>query len=152
MSAAEAAEARAEELLGAHLTPDQRAEWAARGRITIVKRGPVWSVLLRDLAKVLPLAALLAVPGWRVGALVLIGTVLVASMPFWLRRFVVASSLRREWILSARGSPAVRIRGKVTRFCAAFREYLPAGDRVLAFKHLVELSEGHFLRTANIRG
>lgn len=152
MLAAQVAEARAEELLVAHLTPAQRAEYAAVGRITIVKCGVVWSIVLRDVAKVLPLAALALVPGWRVAALILLATVLVTTMPFWLPRFAVASARRREWTITPRSAPVVTARGRRTRFCAAFREFLPPGDRVLAWKHVLELSEAHFLREANIRG
>jgi hypothetical protein len=148
----DAAEARAETLLLAHLTPAQRAEWAATGRITIVKRGFVWGVLLRDMAKALPLLALVAIPGWRVAGLVFLVSFVVGLVPLWLPRFAVASAWRREWILSARTSPVVLARGRKIRFCVGFREYLPAGDRVLAWKNLLELSESHFLRTANIRG
>jgi hypothetical protein len=150
--AAELAEARAEEVLHAHLTPDQRAEYATFGRITIVKHGILWSVLLRDAAKVVPLAALLALVGLRAEALYVLVTVVLAFVPFWLPRFAVASTRRREWVVTARGTPVVIVRGRRTRFCAAFREHLPPGDRVLAWKHLIELSEAHFLRTANVRG
>jgi hypothetical protein len=149
---AERARARAEELLAAHLTPAQRAEWAERARITIVKRGVIWSILLRDLAMALPLAGLLAMAGWRLEAFLLAAVIAVALSPFWLRRFVVASARRREWVISARASPIVRVRGRTTRFCAVFRENLPAADRVLAWKQVLELSEGHFLRKANVRG
>jgi hypothetical protein len=152
VSAAELAEARAAELLASHLTPDQRAEWAALGRITIVKQGVLWSVLLRDVAKVLPIAALLAVPAWRTEAFFALLTVIVAFLPFWLPRFAVASAPRREWIVTARATPLLLARGRRTRFCAAFQEHLPAGDRVLAWKHVIELSEPYFLRNANIRG
>jgi hypothetical protein len=150
--ASELAEARAEDLLHAHLTPEQRAEYAALGRITIVKHGILWSVLLRDAAKVVPVAALLAALGLRTEALYLLVTVILAFVPFWLPRFAVASAPRREWIVTPRGTPVVVTRGRTTRFCAAFREHLPPGDRMLAWKHLIELSEGHFLRTANVRG
>jgi hypothetical protein len=150
--AAEIAEARAEELLDGHLTPDQRVEYAMFGRITIVKHGILWSVLLRDAAKVIPLAALLAALGLRTEALYVLVTVVLAFVPFWLPRFAVASARRREWIVTARSTPVVVARGRRTRFCAAFREHLPPGDRVLAWKHLIELSEAHFLRTANVRG
>ncbi len=151
MGAAEAAEARAEELLGAHLSPRQRAEWVASGRITIVKRGLVWGVLVRDLAKVVPILALLAIPGWRTAGLVIVATVVVIFMPLWLPRVALASARRREWVVSPRTSPVVRARGRTVRFCVSFREYLPAADRVLAWKHLVEHSEAHLLRTANVR-
>ena len=151
MGAAEAAEARAEELLATHLSPRQHAEWLAAGRITIVKRGPVWGVLLRELAKVIPILALLAVPGWRTAGLVLATTVAVIFMPLWLPRVVLASARRREWTVSPRTSPVVRARGRTVRFCVSFREYLPAADRVLAWKHLIEHSEAHLLRTANVR-
>lgn len=151
MGAAEAAEARAEELLAAHLSPRQRAEWLASGRITVVKRGPVWGVLVRDLAKVAPVLALLAVPGWRTAGLVIVATVVVIFMPLWLPRVALASARRREWVISPRTSPVVRARGRTIRFCVSFREYLPAADRVLAWKQLVEHSEAHLLRTANVR-
>jgi hypothetical protein len=151
VGAAEAAEVRAEELLGTHLTPRQHIEYLATGRITIVKRGLVWGVLLRDLAKVLPILALVALPGWRTAGLVVAATVVVIFMPLWLPRVALATASRREWVLSPRTSPVVRVRGRTVRFCVSFREYLPAADRVLAWKHLVEHSEGHFLRTANVR-
>jgi hypothetical protein len=150
--APDVAEARAEEVLAAHLTPDQRAEWAAVGRITIVKRGLVWSVLLLELAKMFPLVILLVVPGWRVAAVILFMTVVVGSKAFWLPRIALASTQRREWLVSAHGSPVVNARGRQVRFCALFREQLPAADRVLAWKHLLEMGEAHFLRKANIKG
>ncbi len=78
-------------------------------------------------------------------------TVVVIFMPLWLPRIALASASRRVWIVSARTSPVVRVRGRTIRFCVSFREYLPAADRVLAWKHLVEHSEAHFLRTANVR-
>ncbi len=146
------AEARAEALLAAHLTPRQRAEYAATGRITVVKHGLVWGILLRDLAKVLPLVALLAIPGRRMATFLLLVTFVVTFMPLWLPRVAVASARRREWVVSARATPFVRARGRKIRFCVTFREYLPAADRVLAWKHLVELSEGHLLRKANVQG
>jgi hypothetical protein len=151
VTAAEAAEARAAELLEANLSPRQQAEWTATGRITVVKRGVVWGVLLRDAAKVLPLLALALVPGWRTAGLVVALTVVVIFMPLWLPRVALASARRREWIVTARTSPVVRARGRTIRFCVSFREYLPAADRVLAWKHLVDHSEAHFLRTANVR-
>lgn len=152
MVPAEVAEARAEGLLMAHLTPAQRAEYAALGRITVVKTGLLWTLLLRDAVKVLPLVVLLVFPGWRMVAALLLATLVIAAMPLWLPRFVLASARRREWIVSARSTPVVRARGRETRFCAMFREHLPAADRVLAWKNVLELSERHFLRTANIRG
>jgi hypothetical protein len=151
VGAAEAAEVRAEELLEAHLSPRERAEYASTGRLTVVRRGLVWGVLLRDLAKVIPILALMAVPGWRTAGLVVAATVVVIFMPLWLPRIALASASRREWVISARTSPVVRVRGRTIRFCVSFREYLPAADRVLAWKHLVEHSESHFLRTANVR-
>jgi len=151
VGAAEAAEVRAEELLEGHLTPRERAEYLSTGRVTLVKHGLVWGVLLRDLAKVIPILALMAVPGWRTAGLVVAATVVVIFMPLWLPRIALASASRREWVISARTSPVVRVRGRTIRFCVSFREYLPAADRVLAWKHLVEHSESHFLRTANVR-
>jgi hypothetical protein len=151
VSGAEAAEARAEELLAGHLSPRQRAEWAATGRVTVVKRGLVWGVLVRDLAKMVPVLALMAFPGWRAAGLVIATTIVVIFMPLWLPRVALACARRREWVVSARTSPVVRARGRTVRFCVSFREYLPAADRVLAWKHLVEHSEAHFLRTANVR-
>lgn len=151
MTAVEAAETRAEELLGANLSPRQRAEYRSTGRVTIVKRGLVWSVLLRDLLKLLPLLALSALPGWRAAGLVIAATVVVVFMPLWLPRLTLATAARREWVISGRTSPVVRVWGKTVRFCVSFREYLPPPDRVLAWKHLLEHSEGHFLRTANVR-
>jgi len=149
--AAHEVEARANELLATHLTPGQRAEFAAMGRITVVKRGLVWSILLRQAAVLLPVAALLAVRGWRMAGFLLLVTLVITLAPFWLPRFAVASTRRREWILCARTSPVLLAHGRRIRFCVAFREYLPAADRVLAWKNLVELSEAHFLRTANVR-
>ncbi len=151
MPPAEVAEARAEELLSGHLSPSQLAEYGATGRITIVKHGLVWGVLLRDFAKLLPVLALIAVPGWRAAGIVVAATVIVIFMPLWLPRVALACARRREWTVSARSSPVVRARGRRIRFCVSFREYLPAGDRVLAWKHVLEHSEAHFLRTANVR-
>jgi len=143
-------ETRAEELLASHLTSSQRAEYAAIGRITVVKRGFVWSILLRQVAVLLPLAALLATGGWRT-AILLVALFVVTLAPFWLPRFAMASARRREWIISARTNPVLLARGRKIRFCVGFREALPDADRVLAWKNLVELSEGYFLRKANVR-
>jgi hypothetical protein len=151
VTAAEEVDARAESLLAANLTPRQRAEYAATGRITIVKDGVVWGVVLPQAAKVLPILALFAVPGWRVAACLLLVTFVATLAPFWLPRFTVATSRRRRWIVSARSSPVVLARGRSIRFCVAFKEYLPDADRVLAWKNLLEVSEAHFLRTANVR-
>ncbi len=152
MPAADVADARAEQLLDAHLSPDQRSEWSAVGRITVVKHGFVWSIVLRELSKVLPLLALLAVPGWRVVAFILFVAILVGSKPFWVPRFSLAMARRREWVVSPHASPVAIVRGREVRFCALFREQLPAADRVLAWKQLLEVSEAHFLKKANIRG
>jgi len=149
---AEAAEARAESLLSSHLPPAQRAQWVATGQVTVEKRGIVWGVLLRELAKALPLAALIAIPGWRAPAFVVAATVVVTFMPLWLPRVALACTRRRLWIITAHGSPTLRARGKTVRFCVAFREWLPGPDRVLAWKNLVEHSEAHLLAVANIRG
>ena len=149
---AEAAEARAESLLSSHLPPAQRAQWVATGQVTVEKRGIVWGVHLRELAKALPLAALIAIPGWRAPAFVVAATVVVTFMPLWLPRVALACTRRRLWIITAHGSPTLRARGKTVRFCVAFREWLPGPDRVLAWKNLVEHSEAHLLAVANIRG
>jgi hypothetical protein len=149
---AEAAEARAEALLSRHLLPPQRAQWAASGQITVEKRGIVWRVLLRELAKALPLVVLLAIPGWRAPAIVVAATVIVTFMPLWLPRVAIACTRRRLWTITAHGSPMLRARGKTVRFCVAFREWLPGPDRVLAWKHLIDHSEAHLLAVANIRG
>jgi len=143
-------ETRAEELLAAHLTASQRAEYAAMGRITVVKRGFVWSILLRQVALVLPLAALLVTGGWRM-AILLLALFVVTLAPFWLPRFAMASARRREWIISARTNPTLVARGRKVRFCVGFTEALPDADRVLAWKNLVEVSEAYFLRKANVR-
>jgi hypothetical protein len=149
---AEAAEARAETLLSSHLPPAQRAEWATAGQLTIVKSGVVWAVLLRELAKALPLALLVAVPGWRAPAFLVAATVIVTFMPLWLPRVALACTRRRLWIVTAHGSPVLRARGRTVRFCVAFREWLPGPDRVLAWKNLIDHSEAHLLAVANIRG
>lgn len=150
MEAGGAAQTRAEELLASHLTPHERAEYAATGRLLIVKRGLVWSILLRQLAVVLPLAPLLAVPASRAAALVLLATIVIALAPFWVSRFALASTRRREWVISSRSPPVVRARGRSFRFCVRFTEELPAADRVLAWKNLIEVCEPRFLRTANV--
>jgi hypothetical protein len=144
-------DARAQSLLVAHLTPRQRAEYEATGRITIVKHGIVWGVVLPQLARILPVVALAALPGWRVAACLLVATLVVTLAPFWRPRFAVAMSRQRRWVISARASPVVLARGRRIRFCVGFKEYLPDADRVLAWKNLVEVSEAHFLRTANVR-
>jgi hypothetical protein len=149
---AQSAEARAEALLREHLPPQARAEWLATGQLTVEKRGLVWGVLIRELAKALPLLALVAIPGWRAPAIVVAATVLVTFMPLWLPRVALACTRRRQWIISAHGSPVLRARGRTIRFCVAFREWLPGSDRVLAWKNVVEHSEAHLLATANIRG
>lgn len=149
MVAADEARARARRLLAAHLTASQRAEYAAAGRISIVKRGLVWGILLRQALAVLPFAPLLALPQSRTTGLVLLAAVAIALAPFWVPRFRVASMRRREWVVSGRLAPVLRVRGRSVRFCVRFTEDLPPEDRVLAWKNLIELSEAHFLKTAN---
>jgi hypothetical protein len=149
---AQAAEARAEALLSGLLPPALRAEWTASGQITVEKRGIVWGVLLRELLKALPLAALIAIPGWRAPAFVVAATVVVTFMPLWLPRVALACTRRRVWIITPHGSPTLRARGKTVRFCVAFKEWIPGPDRVLAWKHLIDHSEAHLLSVANIRG
>jgi hypothetical protein len=150
--AGEAAEARAEALLSSHLTPILRAEWMTSGQLTVEKHGVVWGVLVRELVKTLPLLALILIPGWHAPAFVVAATVVVTFMPLWLPRVALACTRRRLWTITAHGSPVLRARGRTIRFCVAFREWLPGPDRVLAWKHLVEHSEGYLLGVANIRG
>ena len=152
MDAWEATEARAEALLASHLSPAGRAEWRKTGRLTIEKRGVVWGILLRELAKATPLLAPVAIPGWRAPAFVVAATLLVTLMPVWLPRVAIACTRRRQWVITPHGSPVLRARGRTVRFCVAFREWLPGPDRVLAWKHLVEHSEAHLLAVANVRG
>jgi hypothetical protein len=147
--AAEEAHGRARELLAAHLTASQRAGYAATGEIWIVKRGLVWGILLRQILVVLPFAPLVALPGSRTVGLFLLAAVAVALAPFWISRFALASTRRREWVISGRGPPVLRARGRAIRFCVRFTEELPPEDRVLAWKNLIELSEARFLATAN---
>ncbi|HET7827096.1 MAG TPA: hypothetical protein VFK90_17300 [Anaeromyxobacter sp.] len=144
------AHARAERLLHAHLTAAQREEYTATGQISIVKYGVVWAILLRQLAVVLPIVPLLAVPMWRTLGVVLLAIVVVALAPFWVSRFSLAITRRREWVISGRSAPVLRARGRAVRFCVRFTEDLPAADRVLAWKNLIELSEPTFLKTANV--
>ena len=152
MIAGEAAEARAEALLASHLSPALRVEWATCGQLSIEKRGIVWGVLVRELLKALPLFLLVLIPGWHAPAFVVVATVVVTFMPLWLPRVALACTRRRTWTISSHGSPVLRARGRTVRFCVAFREWLPGPDRVLAWKNLVEHSEGHLLAVANIRG
>ncbi len=149
MTAAQEADARAERLLAAHLTPSQRAELAATGHVSIVKRGLVWGILLRQLLVVLPFVPLIAVPASRTAGLLLLLAVLVAVAPFWASRFLLASTRRRVWLVSGRSAPVLRNRAGEIRFCVRFTEEMPPADRVLAWKNLLELSETRFLRTAN---
>lgn len=149
MAPADEAQARAERLLAAHLTSRQRAEYASTGRISIVKRGLVWGILLRQLLVVLPFAPLLALPASRTVGLFLLAAVAIALAPFWISRFALASTRRRRWVISGRSAPVLLARGRATRFCVRFTEELPAADRVLAWKNLLELDEARFLRTAN---
>jgi hypothetical protein len=144
------AHARAERLLAAHLTPRQRAEYAATGQISIVKHGVVWGILLRQAAVMVPVAPLLVVPMWRTLGLVLLAIVVVALAPFWVSRFSLAATRRRVWVISGRSAPVLRAGDRNVRFCVRFTEDLPAADRVLAWKNLLELSEPQFLKTANV--
>jgi hypothetical protein len=147
--AAAEAQARARRLLAAHLTARQRVEYAATGGLSIVKRGLVWGILLRQVLVVLPFAPLIALPASRTVGVVLLAAVAIALAPFWISRFRVASMRRRDWFVSGRSAPVLRVRGRSMRFCVRFTEDLPAEDRVLAWKNLIELSEAHFLKTAN---
>jgi hypothetical protein len=143
------AHVRAERLLAAHLTPRQRAEYAGTGQLSIVKHGVVWGILLRQLAVLLPFVPLLAVAMWRTLGLVLLAIVVVALAPFWVSRFALAATRRRVWVISGRSAPLLRSRGRDVRFCVRFTEDLPAADRVLAWKNLIEHCEPQFLKTAN---
>jgi hypothetical protein len=147
--AAGEAQARARRLLAAHLTESQRAEYATTGRISIVKRGLVWGILLRQLLVVLPFVPLIAAPPSRTVGLVLLAGVAIALAPFWLSRARLASMRRREWVISGRAAPMLLVRGRSVRFCVRFTEELPPEDRVLAWKNLIERSEAQFLKTAN---
>ena len=149
MGAAEEAELRAERLLAAHLTPAQRAQYDRTGRISIVKHGVVWRILLRQLASFLPLAPLLAVAAWHPAGLVLVAGLVAALVPLCRGRLAVAGTRRREWVISGLAPPVLRTRGRSIRFCVRFTEPMPRADRVLAWKNLIELNEALFLRTAN---
>ncbi len=147
---ADPAERRARDLLLAHLSPEQRVAYLAGEPIRVVKRGIVWSVVLRDALVLVPVLAGLALPGWRMAAILMTLTLLVGLLPLWGAAFMIACSRRREWRIGPWAAPELRVRGYRIGFCVRFDEELPAGDRVLAWKNVIEGSEPYFLRTANV--
>ena len=148
VAGAEEARRRAEALLAAHLTPRQRAEWTATGRISVVRRGVLWGLVLPRAAVLVPIALLVASHAWRpVGLLLLVAVAVLA--PFWFPRLALATARRRTWLVSGRAPPLLRVRGRLVRFCVRFTEELPEADRVVAWKNLVELGEARLLEVAN---
>ena len=145
------ADARARALLLDHLTPAERREWEVEGRITVLKRGVVWPLLVRHLVVAAVLALGLAVPGVRIFSALLLPMLTIGLLPIWLPGFVIACSRRRTWVLSPWASPELRTRRKRFSFCVRLVEELPGPDRVLAWKNLLEANEAYFLRTANVR-
>jgi hypothetical protein len=146
---------RAEALLLAHLTAEQRLEYETRRTITIVREGVIWRTVLCYAAAALALA-LLAVVGRLVPALE--GATIVAAVGFvaalgtflvWIPPLAIACTRRRVWVVGAGRRPTLTVGGRRIAFCVFVRSDVPEADRVLAFKNVLEANERYFLRKAN---
>jgi hypothetical protein len=137
---------RAERLLSAHLEPAQLDEYRRGGVVTIERRGPVPGVLARNGAlSLLAAAAAASLPLTLDPALVIL-----VLLPLLAPAFLVACWRRRVWRIDPERGPQLLGRHVRVDFCVRFDEPLPGADRILAFKNILEASEAHFLRTANV--
>ncbi len=146
---------RSEALLLAHLSAEQRREYAASGTITVVKQGVIWRTVLSFGAVALILAAL-AVLGRIVrgleGATALAAVGFIAAIALflvWIPPLAIACTGRRVWRLGTCQRPTLVIRSRRIEFCVRVQADLPAADRILACKNVLEGNERYFLRKAN---
>lgn len=150
-----AAEERAEALLLAHLTAEQRSEYGRLGTVTVVKRGLVWRTILTYAAFAVGVVALAVigttVPGLELAAVVASVAVVttIVTFLFWLPPLAIACTRRRVWRLSADRKPALVLGSRRIEFCVRVAEDVPRADRLLAFKNAIEGNERYFLRKAN---
>jgi len=148
-------EERSEALLLAHLSAEQRREYAASGRVTVVKEGLIWRAVLSFIAGALVLAALALAgrifPGFEgATALAALGFVTaIALFLVWVPPLAVACTRRRVWVLQRGRRPAVVIGSRRIEFCVNVRGEVPEADRILACKNVLEADERYFLRKAN---
>jgi len=149
------AEDRSEALLLAHLSADQQREYGASGTVTVVKEGVIWRAVLSFAAGAFVLATLAIagriVPGLEgATALAALGFVTALGMFLvWIPPLAVACTRRRVWILARGRRPALVIGSRRIEFCVNVRGDVPDGDRILAFKNVLEADERYFLRKAN---
>jgi hypothetical protein len=146
---------RAEALLLAHLTPEQRVEYQFHGTVTIVREGVLWGTVCWYAAAALAMVAL-GLAGWVVPALQA-ATVLaavafvsaIATFLVWIPPLAIASARRRVWVLAARRRPTLTVGRRRILFCVFVKADVPDADRILALKNVLEANERYFLRKAN---
>ncbi len=150
-----AAHERAEALLFAHLTDEQRREYQASRTITVVKEGIIWRTALGYAVVALGVVAL-ALVGRRIPSLealtVVAALVLVAAIALflvWIPPLAVACTRRRVWIVGAGRRPVLVMGARRIQFCVRVDGDVPDADRVLAYKNVLEGNERYFLRKAN---
>jgi hypothetical protein len=150
-----AAEERSRALLLSHLTEEQRGDLEVSGTFRIVKDGVQWRTVL----SCIPVPGLLvglgvlgpSIPGLEVATMVAgVGIAfLVASFLFWIPPLAIACTRRRVWILGPGRRPALLCGARRIEFCVRVRGDVPDGDRVLAYKNVLDANERYFLRKAN---
>jgi hypothetical protein len=150
----DAAEVRAAALLREHLTAAQAREYDVTGTVSIVKRGRIAPIFWRRVLLALLAAAAavaLATSGDRVavGFSPLAGILIV--LPLLSPSFLVACSRRRTWRIDPVSGPRLLVRRKRVSFCVRIDDELPAADRLLAYKNILESNEAYFLKRANGR-
>jgi hypothetical protein len=150
----EAAEARAAALLLQHLTPAQAREYEATGNVTLVKTGRIAPILLKHALLVL-LAVAAAIGLATSGDPVVTGfsplPAILALLPFFSSSFLIACSRVRTWRIDPVSGPRLVIGRRRIYFCVRIDGALPASDRILAYKNILEANETYFLRRANGR-
>jgi hypothetical protein len=150
----DAAEARAVALLLQHLTPAQAREYEATGNVSLVKTGRIGPILLKHALLVL-LAAAVAVALAISSDPVLTGfsplPAMLALLPFFSSSFLIACARVRTWRIDPVAGPRLFIGRRRISFCVRIEGSLPSGDRILAYKNILEANEAYFLRRANGR-
>lgn len=146
MRAGDEAHRRAAELLASHLTDAQRREYEREGAVTIERRGPVATLVVRQVCAVaLAAIAAAALPLARTPALLVL-----VLLPVLTPSFAIACLPRRRWRIDPEQGPQLVWRRVRVGFCVSIDAELPAADRVLAYKNVLQGNEAHFLRKANI--
>ncbi len=140
------ADERAEALLTRHLTEEQREEYARDGVVTVVTRGWLVGVVLRQAA----LAALAMTAAVLLPLALAPALVLLVMLPILTPSFLIGCLRRRVWRIDPDRGPRLVMRRFQVEFCVGFLDMLPAADRILAFKNVLQANEGLFLRKANV--